>query len=579
MNMIRKQPAFKAPATLFRRGFALFLAIFFVCTSVQQAFASQKQGLPGRVRVLLTAYQNLTQLDIGVHGSYTLDDKISFQRGSQVQLAVINNRLQVSYEGMVYLTGHELIFKQHQADSEGENGLRFSGTMSLFPGDLQVSAKDGKLQMITVLPIEEYLSGVVPYEMADDFPLEALKAQAVAARTYTLARLDKSKPYDLVDNTNDQVYRGIQKDKVNAIKAVHETSGLVLTYQDKLANCLYTASNGGYTESALNAWGRESIPYLQIQKDPYDLDNPLSIVKTATIQKERNGADSITDSFFEFLKQRLDKKDQDAKIISINSLTPHTPKYGQKEGGVMNQLKVDLSIQVTSLVEVKEKADDTEVSLTVTSPPTEPENQVLTPKYIEKTETKEISLDVPVFPDLEQLLSLSINRNENEIISVKESDKAFKVQFRRYGHGVGMSQRGAEWMAKTHQFSFERILGFYYPGTKLEKWNLPSETLTTLSAAFVTTPGPPPTATPRPTLMPQSGKPQEGQRIVHVMGIESNSSLNLRAKPDYLGDIITRLYYGQELLVLRTLEDGWLEVKTDAVQGYIREEFVSTKPD
>lgn len=564
----------------FQRLIALLLTLIVIGVS----FYTQASvtPLPGKVRVLLTEFQKLTQIEIGIHGAYSLDEKTSFQKGSRIQVAVVNDSLQVSYEGMVYLAGKSLLLKQHQSENHEEAGLRLAGQMNLYPGDLLITQKNGELELITSLPIERYLQGVVPYEMADEFPLEALKAQAVAARTYTLSHLEASQHYDLVDNTNDQVYRGINNDKVNAIKAVRETSGLVLYYQNRLANCLYTASNGGYTESAFNAWGREHIPYLNIKKDPYDLENPLSIVRSANIPKTPGDKDEAQATvFYQHILGILTEQIKasgaavnDLSIQFIKAMTPHTPKDAKHPNGVMTKLRVDLVAQSKTMVEVRNTDNDTEISLTAPQN-TEPVNQSGEQKqYVEKTELKEYALDLPVFPDVEQLLGLSINRNENEIISVVESEHEFKVQFRRYGHGVGMSQRGAEWMAKSHQQTFEQILQFYYPGTDLKKHETFDDPLPTLAAAFLTTPGPPPTATPRPTLMPQSQKPLEGQSLAHVTGIETNSSLNLRSKPDYLGDIVTRLYYGQELLVLKRLEDGWLEVKTDAVQGFIREEFV-----
>ena len=75
--------------------------------------------------------------------------------------------------------------------------------------------------------------------------------------------------------------------------------------------------------------------------------------------------------------------------------------------------------------------------------------------------------------------------------------------------------------------------------------------------------------------MPQTETAKEGQKIVFVTGVAKDSSLNLREKPDLLSEIITRLYYGQELLVLKELEDGWLQVQTDSVSGFVRSEFVS----
>lgn len=576
----------KTQLCLLKKIVSFLLAVLVLIQAFAVGSAQVVRDFPARVRVLLTEYQNLAQIKIGVHGAYSLDKNISFQKGSEIQVSVISDSLQVSYEGMVYLAGSELTFYQHDQKEMGENGLRLQDMTNLFPGDLKISAKGGKMELVSSLPIERYLQGVVPYEMADEFPLEALKAQAVAARTYTLSRLDRNRAYDLVDNTNDQVYRGINPEKKNAVKAVIDTEGLVLIYKGNLANCFYTASNGGYTESAYHAWGREQIPYLTVQKDQYDFDNPLSIVKSASIAKQAEDESGENSGFYRCLTQAFKEKHlaqsndlnlSEFKILGITALTPHSSKYADQTDGVMSLLKVDMIAETTRMVEVPKGQEDDEVSLAQPSGIIKPEKTEEAPKYVKKTEQRKLSLDIPVFPDLEKLLNLSINKNENEIISILEKENAFVIQFRRYGHGVGMSQRGAEWMAKNYNWNHEQILRFYYPGTSLEKRLIKQETLPSLSAAFLTTPGPAPTATPRPTLMPQSEKPKSGQSIVHVTGIGTNSSLNLRAKPDYLGEIITRLYYGQELLVIRRLEDGWLEVKTDAVQGFIREEFVVTQ--
>lgn len=108
--------------------------------------------------------------------------------------------------------------------------------------------ENGTLVPILSLSVEDYLLGVVPYEMSDSFPLEALKAQAVCARTYALSHLNASRAYDVVDTTNDQVFKGVDSSTKNAARAVQETAGIVGMYNGKLAECFYSASNGGQTE-------------------------------------------------------------------------------------------------------------------------------------------------------------------------------------------------------------------------------------------------------------------------------------------------------------------------------------------
>jgi len=561
------------------KAFACLLALSLISAFVfmMQPFAAGA-AQTSHVRVLLTAFQTTNQLKIGIFGSYTLNENISFQRGSELIISIVDRKLKVSYEGMAFFPGERIRLVRHAAKAGEENGLRLQDNLSLYEGDLQLTTQGEHLLPILTIPLEQYLKGVVPYEMADDFPLEALKAQAVAARTYTLAHLKPDNAYDLVDNTNDQVFRGLNPDKVNAIMAVEQTAGVVSLYQGKLANTYYTASNGGWTESAFNAWGRERIPYLQIQQDKYDVENPASIVRRARIAKTNEpDAQEPSRLLYARLQELVDQHLQSqgtepnqARVTGISGMTPHTTIHGG-EAGVMKLLKINLTAETTRQVAISQ---DEEVSLAEqedASSTTKDGNTV----YETRTSVSDLSVDLPIFPDLETLLSLSINRYENELINVEPVEGGFEVQSRRYGHGVGMSQRGAEWMASHYGMDYRQILAFYYPGTVLAQRETAAPPLQALSHSFLTTPGPVPTATPRPTLMPQSAQPGAGQRLVYVSGVAQNSSLNLRAQPDLLADIITRLYFGQQLLVLGSTEDGWLEVKTDAVQGFVRHEYVS----
>ncbi|MBQ6803644.1 MAG: SpoIID/LytB domain-containing protein, partial [Clostridia bacterium] len=92
----------------------------------------------------------------------------------------------VYYEGMAMDAGKTLTLKRHSVEAGKENGLRFNGAYELHPGDLILSIQNRQLRPVLHAPVEEYLLGVVPYEMSDSFPIEALKAQAVAARTYAM---------------------------------------------------------------------------------------------------------------------------------------------------------------------------------------------------------------------------------------------------------------------------------------------------------------------------------------------------------------------------------------------------------
>lgn len=560
---------------------------FLLCLTFLIALFSSTPGMaaaqPGKVRVLLTSLGSINRLQVGVYGAYSLDERISFQNGSDLTVSVIDKELMLYYEGMAYRAGKSVNLVRHQKGGSQENGLRLQDSLALYPGDLLLTVNNGQINAVMTMPIEEYLMGVVPYEMSDDFPKEALKSQAIAARTYTLKNLKPEKPYDLVDNTNDQVFRGLDTSKTNAIAAVKDTQGLALVYQGKLAQTFYTASNGGVTESAFNAWGREHIPYLTVKEDKYDLSNLLSVVKTAKIPKDINAdLSNINQTIYQLmlteLKPQLAKLGYDntpeyIRIERISDVKPFNAKHPDALGVVPN-LKIEVKVSARKRMKVDQ---DTEVSLQATeTPKTGNENKESVYTWSPMLILPEsFVLEVPVFPQVENALGLSINTSKNEILRVEENDKDWVLTFRRYGHGVGLSQRGAEQMAQSERWTYDKILAFYYPDCQLQKFTMANEEPPPINEVFLTTPGPIPSPTPRPTLMPQSGQPKEGQYLVRVSGIAPNSSLNLRSQPNLASEVLMRMFYGQELLVLNKLDDGWLKVKTDVIEGYVKEEFIS----
>ncbi len=131
--------------------------------------------------------------------------------------------------------------------------------------------RDGS-NLIKTIDLEEYLRGVVPSEMYSSWHLEALKSQAVAARTYAMKKIQdrKSKEFDVDDTTAFQAYREDRK-ATSTDKAVKLTKNQYLTYNGKIIDAVYSSSNGGKTYSAEERWGGK-INYLISQPDPYNKD-------------------------------------------------------------------------------------------------------------------------------------------------------------------------------------------------------------------------------------------------------------------------------------------------------------------
>ena len=139
-----------------------------------------------------------------------------------------------------------------------------------YKGTIHIINNNGNMTVINDVGIEDYVRGVTPAEMPSSWNMEALKAQAIAVRSYAIANLGKhaSQGFDLLDSTMDQVYNGVLAETSATNQAVEETKGLVLTYNNKIISTMYSASAGGQTKSALQAWGND-IPYLQSVKS-YD---------------------------------------------------------------------------------------------------------------------------------------------------------------------------------------------------------------------------------------------------------------------------------------------------------------------
>ena len=128
-----------------------------------------------------------------------------------------------------------------------------------YRGKITVSSDGKHLQVIDTVGLEAYLKGVVPSEMPSNWPPDALKAQAVAARSYALANLTKGRAFDLYGDTRSQVYGGIDAEFPTASDAVDATKGQVVLYNGKVADTLFFSTSGGRTTSSLEATG-DAVP-------------------------------------------------------------------------------------------------------------------------------------------------------------------------------------------------------------------------------------------------------------------------------------------------------------------------------
>jgi stage II sporulation protein D len=140
-----------------------------------------------------------------------------------------------------------------------------------YRGDLLVHRRGARLTVVNRLPLDRYLRGVVPWEMPDDWHPQALRAQAVVARSYALATLKPGTIFDLYADTRSQVYGGIEAEAVSTNRAIGATAGRVLFWNGRVATTFYHSTSGGRTISVGEAWPDATpVPYLVSVADPYD---------------------------------------------------------------------------------------------------------------------------------------------------------------------------------------------------------------------------------------------------------------------------------------------------------------------
>ncbi len=239
-------------STLRSVGQALFVVLMGV-VGLSLGANARAQGTV--VRVLLASQPTVEVVVVGPHSGH-VDGLDHFHTPAGLSWPVS------ARSGVLHVDGVP-IGKQLTLEPEVEpfvfDGRRYRGAARL-------TAIADAVEVVNVVSVEDYLRGVVPSEMAASWPLEALKAQAVAARSYTLTSLDPSARYDLCATDDCQVYRGVDAEHPRTDSAIAATAGVVVTYDGRAARTYYHADSGGTVASSSEVWGTWS-PYLLARQD------------------------------------------------------------------------------------------------------------------------------------------------------------------------------------------------------------------------------------------------------------------------------------------------------------------------
>lgn len=315
-----------------------------------------------------------------------------------------NNKVKINGK-----TAGSIIYLESNSEAPfSVKGNRYRGVMKIIP-----ARWNSGLTVINILPMELYLRGVVPREIIPSWKSDAIKAQAVAARTYAIFHKNgyRSAGYDVTDDTRSQMYGGYSSETKATDKAIKETSGEIITYNGSPIDAVFSANAGGYTENSENVWGSKVYYLRAVPEVSYSvIDEPW------------------------------------VKEMSLNKFRENLVQRGIDVGEIKN-------IKLSKLKKGPMKTGDRGVSGRV--------------KYIDVVGKKGIKRitgeKLQVIFDLDSTLF---------DFNIKNKGKNIEIIGYGNGHGLGLSQWGAQAMAEKYgdgKNYYKRILSHYFTDTKIEK--------------------------------------------------------------------------------------------------------------
>lgn len=270
-----------------------------------------------------------------------------------------------------------------------------------YHGDFEYVRRSGdKLTVINIVDIEDYVKGVIPYEMSGSWPIEALKAQALCARTYAASHFNANSYYgfDVTNDTYSQVYRGLTGATSTSDAAVEQTAGIYILYAGEPISAMYCSSNGGATEDSENITGN-AVGYLRGKVDSFE-------AAAASINANSSWTDTLT-------RSQLAEK---ANTLGFSIASADSIEISYSDTGNVIGMKLTDSNGRSASFSGKACYEFCTSTLGLKS------------------------------------ISFEISENGDSVTFIGSG----------WGHSLGMSQFGAYAMAKTYGFTYDQIVNFYY---------------------------------------------------------------------------------------------------------------------
>ena len=414
----------------------------------------------------------LTDKKIRIRSDRSIPLKITSQRFSNKRIKGLTLKKQNNKTSLFFDKNKQKIYNLKNKDkfvvsSSDRRGIWVG--KKRYAGKLKIFIRENDIIVVNVLGIEKYLSSVVGSEMPAKWPLEALKAQAIASRTYALKQKGNTL-YDIDSTNKNQVYIGLEARTYKTSRAVKSTTSLVITHNNKLINSLFHSSSAGMTENSQDVW-KNKYPYLSSVKD-FDKNNPklrwnkkfskshlqklfpriggikqieiLDITSTGRVKNVRVYGDFGTDQIsgvdlrkrmslkstlirFKFIEENETKSSNESlKLLSTNLLENEPLTHIVRVGDTLIVIAEEYNVSVEDIVALNNIKNSSLINIG---------QRLLVPR--------------------------------NSLNSSSSSEKILIVSGYGSGHGVGMSQWGAKYMANEGEKA-DSILRHFYKGVEIK---------------------------------------------------------------------------------------------------------------
>ncbi len=332
-----------------------------------------------------------------------------------------------------------------------------------YPGALEAHKKDGKWQLINELDLESYLYSVIPSEMPTEYEIEALKAQAICARTYALAQIQNNRlakyGAHVDDTTAFQVYNRFSKDE-RSIQAVNDTKGKVICYQGSLASAYFYSSSCGVSEGIKNVWyAKKDVDYLPCQtlcdtRENADLDQEKDFQKFITEKKDSIDASSPWYRWTAKISKKDIRECLESRIQARYEVNPSQIQAEKKDSlseiGDIRQVRVIERGKSGVVMGIEVKGEKNTVKI-----------------YTEYNVRLLLAGKNGVYTRGNGTIVKDLSLLPSGYFYVEEKGEDIQLTGGGYGHGVGMSQTGANQLAKNGKTS-DQIISYFFPTTSLE---------------------------------------------------------------------------------------------------------------